>query len=108
MLQGLFARQRRASVPSPLFSVCQLQLSEQVHWLDSKGLLDPLPYVQRHLRGDWGEVDEARRRANEGALQAGGVLQSQYRITPRLALLVLTDEARHRTVVRLPEEPDPR
>jgi hypothetical protein len=27
-----------------------------------------LAYVQRHVRGDWGEIDEATRQANDVAL----------------------------------------
>lgn len=45
----------------PLFATGSLQLSDKVHWLASKGLVDPLSYVQRHLRGDWGNVDVAGR-----------------------------------------------
>jgi hypothetical protein len=39
-----------------------------VHWLARRGLIDPLSYVQRHVRGDWGEIDEATRQANDVAL----------------------------------------
>ncbi|MBN9426765.1 MAG: methyltransferase, partial [Burkholderiales bacterium] len=49
---------RRPQV-QPLFAPGTLKLSEKVHWLASKSLIDPLPYVQRHVRGDWGEVEEA-------------------------------------------------
>ena len=46
---------RKPQVP-PLFALGTLKLSEKVHWLASKSLIDPLPYVQRHVRGDWGEI----------------------------------------------------
>ena len=52
MLSRLFAR--REPQARPLFALGSLRLSEKVHWLASKGLIDPLPYVQRHVRGDWG------------------------------------------------------
>src|SRR3546814_11475971 len=49
---------RKPQVP-PLFALGTLKLSEKVHCLASKSLIDPLPYVQRHVRGDWGEASEA-------------------------------------------------
>lgn len=75
-----------------------------MQWLDSKGLIDPLSYLQRHVRGDWGEVSETERRANLDALKSEGALTSRYEITPRLTLAILTNEARSLTVIQLPEE----
>lgn len=91
----------------PLFATGSLQLSDKVHWLASKGLVDPLPYVQRHLRGDWGNVDVAGRQTNADALAQNGPITSRYRITPHLELLVLTGDDRRRTIVKLPEEQEP-
>lgn len=88
----------------PLFALRSLQLSEKVHWLASKGLVDPLPYVQRHLRGDWGDVDEACHQANDIALEQEGALRSRYRITRHLELVVITSNDRSSILVQLPEE----
>ncbi|WP_448123643.1 hypothetical protein [Xanthomonas citri] len=44
MLSRLF--QRRAPQKQPLFAPASLQLSEKVHWLARRGLIDPLTYVQ--------------------------------------------------------------
>jgi hypothetical protein len=49
---------RPAPHKQPLFAPSTLKLSEKVHWLARRGLIDPLAYVQRHVRGDWGEIDE--------------------------------------------------
>ena len=38
----------------------------------------PLTYLNRHLSGDWGEVDEHDRRENEVSLEAGFRLMSVY------------------------------
>ncbi|NPY25448.1 methyltransferase, partial [Pseudomonas aeruginosa] len=48
---------RPAPRKQPLFAPSTLKLSEKVHWLARRGLIDPLAYVQRHVRGDWGEID---------------------------------------------------
>jgi len=87
-----------------LFALGTLKLSEKVHWLASKGLIDPLPYVQRHVRGDWGEVSEAERQMNSVALEQGAPMTSRFQITPRLHLVILTSDDQRTTVVQLPEE----
>ena len=43
---------RPAPHKQPLFAPSTLKLSEKVHWLARRGLIDPLAYVQRHVRGD--------------------------------------------------------
>ncbi|CAP51791.1 methyltransferase [Xanthomonas campestris pv. campestris] len=104
MLSRLF--QRRAPQKQPLFAPASLQLSEKVHWLARRGLIDPLAYVQRHVRGDWGEIDEATRQANDVALQQDNLMISSYRITQELVLIVKTSEDHQTTVVQLSEERD--
>ncbi|MBJ7223582.1 MULTISPECIES: methyltransferase [unclassified Brenneria] len=96
--------QRRKPQAQPLFALGSLQLSEKVHWLASKGLIDPLPYVQRHVRGDWGEIDKTSRQVNDVALDQDNSMISRYRITPHLVLVVMTSEDHKTTVIQLPEE----
>ncbi len=74
--------QRRKPLPQPLFALGTIQLSDKVCWLASKGLIDPLPYVQRHIRGDWGQVSEAERQANGTALERGTPMTSRFPINP--------------------------
>lgn len=104
MLKTLLANLGQPQPPRPLFTFGALQLSEKVRWLDSKGLLDPLRYLQRHIRGDWGELSEAERQGNLNALQSEGIVTSRYAITSRLAIAILTNEDRSLTVIQLPEE----
>ncbi len=96
--------QGRKPQVQPLFALDTLKLSEKVHWLASKSLIDPLPYVQRHMRGDWGEVEDAERQANSVALKQGAPMTSRFQITPRLYLIVITSDDQRTTVVQLPEE----
>ncbi|OGA61271.1 MAG: methyltransferase [Burkholderiales bacterium RIFCSPHIGHO2_01_FULL_64_960] len=96
--------QGRKPQVQPLFAPGTLKLSEKVHWLASKSLIDPLPYVQRHVRGDWGEVSEAERQMNSVALEQGAPMTSRFQITPRLFLVVITSDDQGTTVVQLPEE----
>ena len=105
MLQHFFGRAKPATPKIKLFPLGSLQVSEKVLWLDDHGLLDPLPYVQRHHYGDWGDIDEVQRDANDDALRREGVLVSRYSITPRLILVVTTNHHRSITAVHLLEEP---
>ena len=103
MLSRLF--QRPVPQKQPLFAPGSLQLSEKVHWLASKGLIDPLLYVQRHVRGDWGDLDEADRRQNDAALASGeDRLFSSYQVDRDLKLWVITEWDRSVTTMLLPEE----
>lgn len=96
--------QRRKPPSLPLFALGTLKLSEKVHWLASKSLIDPLPYVQRHVRGDWGEINEAERQANNLALEQGAPMTSRFQITPQLFLIIATSDDQLTTVAQLPEE----
>ncbi|UYC11863.1 hypothetical protein [Xanthomonas sp. CFBP 8445] len=96
--------QRRKPLPQPLFAPGTIELSENVRLLASKSLIDPLPYVQRHVRGDWGEVGEAERQANGTALERGTPMTSRFAITPRLSLVIVTSADQGKTFVQLPEE----
>lgn len=41
--------------------------------------------IARHLRGDWGDIDDEDRAANDWALLAGGRVLSAYRVPESLA-----------------------
>lgn len=70
-----------------------------------------LQYYKRHQCGDWGDVTEEQKNANEDALMSGGSLLSQFDIeTPdgkKHAAYVFTEENRGRTVVMLTTEFQP-
>lgn len=58
----------------------------------------------RHSRGDWGEVDEHDRQANEAALKDGTRLLSVYRTADGMKFWVITEADRSATTILLPEE----
>lgn len=66
-------------IPMPAFVTLQprfpfggLTFSRCVDALIRQDLLDPLPYVRRHICGDWGDVRAEHRRYNNAALELGG------------------------------------
>ncbi|AZD86826.1 methyltransferase [Pseudomonas chlororaphis subsp. piscium] len=90
--------------PIPVFSFGTLHLSEKVLWLASNGLIDPLIYLHRHLRGDWGDVDGDTRLANNASLGAIGQLTSRYVVNPRLTLHITSIEKSFLTTIHLQGE----
>ena len=64
---------------------------------------EPLPFLQRHLAGDWGELDEHDVRENELSLQRGWRILSCYRLRNGTRIWIIT-EADRVTTVLLPEE----
>ncbi|GKS88697.1 hypothetical protein [Acidovorax sp. SUPP2539] len=89
---------------NPLFPIGALVYSEGVYRLVREGRLDPLPSVQRHMRGDWGDVSDEAWHANNAALPAGERLGSFYVVTRELNLHVFTLADRSATHVVLPSE----
>ena len=50
-----------------------------------------LEYLVRHAKGDWGELCEEDRQANEAALQTGARLLSSYVLPDGEKLWIITD-----------------
>lgn len=63
-----------------------------------------LDYLIRHLTGDWGNVDEQDRKANDDALRLGTRLLSAYELPDNQTLWIITEADRSATTALLPEE----
>jgi hypothetical protein len=69
----------------------------------------PGEFINRHLRGDWGDLDDEDRRLNDEALIDGGRILSSYTTRKGEKLWVITeacgdDGRRASTCLLLPEE----
>ncbi len=64
----------------------------------------PQALLDRHARGDWGELDEEDRRANGQALSTGGRLLSAYALPDGVRVWVITEADRSATTLLLPED----
>jgi hypothetical protein len=64
----------------------------------------PLPYLQRHAAGDWGECGAEDWRANDRALRLGERLFSVDRLADGTRLWIITEADRAATMILLPEE----
>lgn len=64
----------------------------------------PIPFLQRHLAGDWGDCDDEDTRANDDALARGGRLFSVYHLNDGTKIWIITEADRSATTILLPEE----
>ncbi|HRI72090.1 MAG TPA: hypothetical protein PK156_47985 [Polyangium sp.] len=63
-----------------------------------------LASLVRHADGDWGDLEEEDKRANEQALEDGERLMSAYKFEDGRKVYVITEWDRSVTTVLLPEE----
>ena len=61
-------------------------------------------FLLRHERGDWGDVGDQDKRANEDGLRHGARLLSVYPIADQSRLWIITEADRSSTCLLLPEE----
>jgi hypothetical protein len=65
---------------------------------------DILHGIQRHQSGDWGDVGDEDRKANDEALQNGTRLLSVYHTAEGVKFWIITEGDRSATTVLLPED----
>lgn len=87
------------------FTPGQVVMTCGVDALVEQGRLNPIPFLRRHLSGDWGDLDEDDRRSNDAALASGEArLLSSYQVDPDLKLWIITEWDRSVTTLLLPSE----
>ena len=64
----------------------------------------PLDFLERHLSGDWGDVDEHDRLENELSLGRGLRLMSVYSLRDGTKIWVITEADRSATTFLLPAD----
>ena len=64
----------------------------------------PLPYLSRHLQGEWGDLDPEDSAANERALTGGSRLLSAYQLRSGTRVWIITEADRSSTTILLPDE----
>ena len=64
----------------------------------------PEEFLARHLKGDWGELEDEDKQENELSLKHGFRLLSAYRLTTGAKIWVITESDRSATTILLPEE----
>jgi hypothetical protein len=64
----------------------------------------PAVFLNRHVHGDWGEIDPEDRGLNEEALRDGARIFSVYHTSAGVKLWVITEADRASTCILLPDE----
>ena len=64
----------------------------------------PRRFLERHVSGDWGDLDEDDRKENALSLEHGFRLLSVYQTTAGEKLWVITEANREITTILLPED----
>ena len=92
MLQGpLFPYGRAVATPGALAAL-------------SLAGIAPEALLDRHVRGDWGELCEEDRQMNAEALSTGGRLLSAYALPDGTRVWIITEADRSATTLLLPHE----
>ncbi|MDP2747841.1 hypothetical protein [Pseudomonas sp.] len=89
---------------SLLFAIGALIFSPGIDRVMREGRLNPLPYLQRHTRGDWGDIADTQWQANNAALQSGDRLESSYAVHRELSICIFTVADRSATHIVLASE----
>ncbi len=66
--------------------------------------IDPWALIDRHVTGDWGDLDDDDKRENDDSLRHGFRLLSAYRTAHGERLWVVTEADRSATTLLLPAE----
>lgn len=65
---------------------------------------EPAFFLDKHVQGDWGDLDAEDRQANVDALAQGERLLSAYRTLKGTRLWIITEADRSATTILLPDE----
>lgn len=60
-----------------------------------------VPYLERHQRGDWGNLGRSDKQANEDAIQNGSRILSKYLLKDGTPIYIITEADRSVTTVML-------
>ena len=64
----------------------------------------PLPFLYRHVSGDWGDLDAEDQEANDFAVVQGRRILSAYTLNTGVKIWCITEADRSVTTILLPDE----
>lgn len=88
----------------PLFQVGQCVATPGALEAMGKAGQAPSDFLNRHVRGDWGDVCLEDAEANQKSLKDGSRLLSSYRTKLNVKLWIITEADRSSSCILLPEE----
>lgn len=94
----------REEQPSPQFKLGQIVATPGAIQSLQIAELDPLNLLSRHVTGDWGDLVDEDKEANERALKEGSRVFSSYMLETGQKVWVITEWDRSVTTLLLPHE----
>jgi hypothetical protein len=89
---------------SVLFPMGELVATPGVLRLLERHRINPLSLLGRHLQGDWGNVPDEDRAANDDAVTLGNRIVSSYTLGEKDKVWLITEHDRSSTCILLPSE----
>ena len=92
------------SAERPLFVTGQLVATPAALRAIREAKANPIDYITRHTRGDWGEVGKEDAQENELSVSQGFRILSVYTLHTKVRIWVITEADRSVTTILLPDE----
>lgn len=89
---------------TPMFDLGRIVATPAALQVLTARQMTPLNLLQRHARGDWGDLEAEDIQANQDALQHGWRLFSSYHLDPVTKVWIITEADRSVTTVLLPDD----
>lgn len=90
--------------PKPLFELGQVVATPGALSTLAQAEVDPASLITRHVTGDWGDMVEEDKMANEEAVTYGHRVFSAYQLESGEKIWVITEWDRSYTTILLPDE----
>ena len=88
----------------PLFPLGQVVATPGALQVFENAGQEPEEFLNRHDRGDWGEVSDKDKQENEFSVQQGFRILSAYTTSAGERIWIITEADRSATTILLPEE----
>lgn len=89
---------------SALFPIGELIATPGALSLLERHRINPLSLLGRHLQGDWGNVPDEDRAANDNAVALGNRILSSYPLGEQDKVWIISEHDRSSTCILLPSE----
>ena len=70
----------------------------------ARTVCNPRQFLDRHMSGDWGDLDDGDKRINDLAIQDNERILSAYHLGDGTKIYIITEADRSVTTILLPEE----
>jgi hypothetical protein len=87
-----------------MFPLGQIVITPAALELLEQGNISPESIIQRHVLGDWGDMTDSDKKANDLAVEMGGRILSAYKLPRGTEVWVTTEPDRNSTTIMLPSE----